>query len=282
MRFSSLLGAVALLAATHLQAATPLVRSGETVAFLGDSITQQGAESPGGYVCLVGSGLAANGIVIKTIPAGISGNKSNQMSARLEADVLAKKPDWMTLSCGVNDVWHGANGVTLEDYKKNITDIVDRCAKAGVKVMVLTSTQIKLPLDNPLNVQLIPYNDFLRNLAKERSLPLADLSADMAAEQEALKSAGKTAPLTVDGVHMNHLGNQMMARRVLRAFGLDDAQFAAAVTKWRTLPDAVSLKLVLKVSLPEVEALEALAASRNESLDALLSEKLRAAVPSAK
>src|SRR4028118_2199441 len=94
-----------------------LVKTGESIAFLGDSITQYGAQSPGGYVRLVESGLAAQGIKVTVIPAGLSGNKSNDMLARLEKDVLSKKPTWMTLSCGVNDVMHGARGVEFEPYK---------------------------------------------------------------------------------------------------------------------------------------------------------------------
>ena len=46
------------------------------------------------------------------------------LEARLDRDVISKKPDWMTLSCGVNDVWHGKRGVNLEDYKKNIASII--------------------------------------------------------------------------------------------------------------------------------------------------------------
>ena len=261
----------------HLHAETPLVKNGETVAFLGDSITEQGVESPSGYVRLVGSGLAANGIQIKIIAAGIGGDKSNQMGARLEKDVLGKKPDWMTLSCGVNDVWKGAKGVSLEDYQTNIISILDRCQKAGVKVMILTATQISPRLDSPANIQLASYNDFLRKTAKDRGLPLADVSNKMASEQGARKAAGQTTPLTVDGVHMNHIGNQMMAAEVLQAFGLDHVQLAAALQKWRSLPDAVHLKTVLKLSLPEMEALESHAASQKKSIDAVIVEQLRAA-----
>ena len=76
---------------------------------------------------------------------------------------------------------------------------------------------------------------------------------------------------------MNHIGNQMMAAEVLQAFGLTDAQIAAAVQNWRSLTDAVHLKTVLKLSLPEIEALETHAASRKKSIDAVIVEQLRAA-----
>ena len=105
------------------------VKNNESIAVLGDSITQFGADLPGGYVRLVISGLQANGVTAVPIPAGVSGNKSNQMLDRLEAAVLNKKPAWLFLSCGVNDVMHGANGIPLDQYKPNITAIVDTTGK---------------------------------------------------------------------------------------------------------------------------------------------------------
>ena len=100
---------------TPLAIAKIPIKSGDKVAFLGDSITQQGKSSPSGYVNLVSDALATHGVKVEVIGAGISGHKSNQMLERLERDVLSKKPQWMTLSCGVNDVWHGEKGVSLED-----------------------------------------------------------------------------------------------------------------------------------------------------------------------
>jgi lysophospholipase L1-like esterase len=106
--------------------ASPIVKDGEKIAFMGDSITQFGNVNAGGYVNLIMDGLKRAGVKkLVKIPAGVSGNKSNQMLARLQRDVLDKKPDWMLLSCGVNDVGHGKNGVELEPYKKNISEIAE-------------------------------------------------------------------------------------------------------------------------------------------------------------
>lgn len=208
----------------------PIV-SGQKIAFLGDSITAAG-KRPGGYCQLVIAGLARQGVTVTGIFAGISGHKSNQMLARLERDVLSKEPDWMTLSCGVNDVWHGARGVPLDAYKTNITAIVDQAQAAGVKVMILTSTMIKENQAGDLNQQLLPYNAFLRELAAAKGCLLADLNADM---QAALKAFPADAPkgkqLTRDGVHMNALGNAMMANGILKAFGVPEATRPAIVPK---------------------------------------------------
>lgn len=211
------------------------VKSGESIGFLGDSITANGAK-PLGYVTLVVAGFGTNGIAVKAYPAGKSGHKSNQMLARLEKDVLSKKPTWMTVSCGVNDVWHGKNGVALPQYESNMTAIVSQAQAAGIKVMILTATMIKETQTNALNQQLIPYNDFLRTLAKEKKCLLADVSADMQAAVAAGQVATKGNILTVDGVHMNAQGNRMMARGVLKAFGLSEAQLKLAEKAWDEIP----------------------------------------------
>lgn len=250
-----------------------LVKDGETVAFMGDSITQQGA-APAGYVRLVANALETNGIKINVIPAGVSGHKSNQMLARLDKDVLSKKPNWMTLSCGVNDVWHGDRGVTLEDYKKNITAIVDQAQAAGVKVMILTATMINEDQPNANNQKLVAYNDFLRELAKEKGLPLADLNEQMQTEIKNRPAGSSGNYLTVDGVHMNARGNVMMARGVLSAFGLEPAQIDAAQEKWKDIPNAVVLSAKLAISQRQYDRLAAIAAEKKMSVQQLVDIEL--------
>lgn len=255
------------------------VKDGESICFLGDSITSRGARNVAGYCRLVISGLKTHGINARMIPAGVSGHKSNQMLERLERDVLKKKPDWMTLSCGVNDVWHGDRGVLLPEYKKNITAIVERAQAAGIKVMILTSTMINEDQAKSRNQQLLPYNAFLKDLAKTKSCVLADLNACM---QAALDKSGTRPPgnqLTADGVHMNTLGNIMMAGGVLQAFGLSAKQLATCRQEWESMPDTCSVRLDLKMPAGAFRRLRALAAKKGvpiqELFTALLEERKR-------
>lgn len=229
------------------------VKSGETIAFMGDSITE-GGNKKGGYVSLVMSALKSQGLEVQHIPAGKSGNKSTDMLARLDENVISKKPQWMTLSCGVNDVWHfklvlgnrKLEGVGIDDYKKNITAIIEKCQAANIKVMVLTSTMIGEDVSKELNQMMIPYNEFLRQIAKEKGCLLADLNADMQAQLKTIPDVpGKPKTfgayfyggevqnkLTSDGCHMNPEGNKMMARGILRAIGMTAAQLAEAEKAW--------------------------------------------------
>ena len=229
------------------------VKNGDKIGFLGDSITAGGWSNPAGYVRLVIAGLAANGINAEAIPAGISGNKSHQMLARVDQQILSKKPQWMTLSCGVNDVWHGKNGVPLDDaqaasgafekranepekgtYKANITAIIDKAKAAGAQPIILTPTVIKEDLNSPENQKLAPYNAFLRDLAKEKNIRIADLNATFQEKIKAAATPGKNV-LTGDGVHFNQEGNIVAARVVLTAMGASAEEIGKAETAWEPL-----------------------------------------------
>lgn len=262
----------------------PLIKSGESIAFLGDSITQFGAGQPSGYVREVISGLKVNGIDVKAIPAGISGNKSNQMLARLEKSVISKKPTWMTLSCGVNDVWHGKRGIPLEQYKINIRKIVDQTQQAGIKVMILTATMITENKNNPKNLKLDKYNDFLRRLAKEKNCILVDLNQAM---KDAIEKAGgfnkKKNHLTRDGVHMDIEGDMMMAKGILQDFGLTEEMIDKAVKHWESVPNSFSLSWYrpnARISIQEKRQLEKIAAKKGITLKQMLNQGLQSYVDS--
>jgi lysophospholipase L1-like esterase len=238
------------------------VKDGDAIAFLGDSITSQG-NKPAGYVNLVMKGLEVAGVKgAKKIPAGVSGHKSNQMLERVERDCLSKKPAFMTVSCGVNDVWHGARGVPLEDYKKNMCGIFDKAAAANVAVVVLTPTMIGEEADNAGNAKLKGYVDWLVAEAKRRGLRMADLNADMHRTLDEMrakaKAKGERLPsklLTVDGVHMAFPGNCMMAWGVLRALGVPDILKADIEVAWRKIPEAYNIQA--KFTAEEYDAVKA-------------------------
>ena len=252
-----------------------VIQKGEKVAFLGDSITQAGARA-GGYCNLVIQTLNKKGLEVTPRYAGISGHKSNQMLARLEKDVIAHKPQWMTLSCGVNDVWHGKRGVELEDYKKNITQIIDQAKAAGINVIILTSTMIKEDQGNDLNQKLESYNNFLRQISKEKQCRLADLNALM---QETIKTMEKDAKgntVTTDGVHMNSAGNMMMAKGVLKAMGFTDAEIKEAEKDWDNIPGTNNIRVNVGLSHAEMRALNKAAKEQGKSVQQLFTETLEA------
>jgi hypothetical protein len=136
--------------------------------------------------------------------------------------------------------------------------------------MILTSTMITENPAEPNNEKLAAYNDFLRELAKDKKCLLADLNAAMQKDLDAREKAGQKRGklVTSDGVHMNPFGNVMMATGILRGFGLDDAQVAKATEVFMDIPNGVSASVPL--TLRQYAALEAAAAKQGKSLQDLL------------
>lgn len=200
---------------------------------LGDSITQ-GGEGPGGYVWLVRHYLKdlypdQN---IETINAGISGHKSTDMIARYQKDVLDRKPDLVTISVGVNDVWHGfydnhpkgdgPRGVNIDDYKKNVESMVTQAQSLGIKVVILSTTVIYENLKSPENSKAAKYNAVLRDLANAHNCAFVDFQRPFRAliKEYQNSTGGRDNFLTVDGVHMNAEGNKVMAHSILSGMGI--------------------------------------------------------------
>lgn len=252
----------ALFTAAFISTATAevAVQSGDKIAFYGDSITVGGWANITGYVRRVMAGLEASGVQADAVPAGIRGAWSGDLRAALESNVLSKKPRWMILSCGADELWPekssaaqdapvgGGGGATssLENYKQNISEIVTKAQAAGIQVVILTVTGNGDDPANPENLRLAPYNDFLRALAKEKNLRLADLNR-MFQERIAAEKAtqepgadGKKPGSTLrgpDGVHMRFGGGMLMASGILQAFGLDAEQVKKAQAVWNAEMD---------------------------------------------
>ena len=205
--------------ATH-QGPGIIVRSGEKIAFLGASITEFGWTHPRGYLQLFVQSLAANGVKIVPVPAGVSGNTSRDMLARLDRDVIRRKPDWMAVDAGRNDIWH--ESVPMDETMANMAAIVDKAQRAGIRVIIQTVTPITEDLIGDFNKQLASYNQFLRHLVGRKKCVLADLN-EAAVQILKTKTTGENI-LTTDGVHMNDRGDRVMAAGLLKALGLTNDQ----------------------------------------------------------
>jgi lysophospholipase L1-like esterase len=192
----------------------------KTIVFLGDSITQ----APDGYVRLVVDVLRAlqPGCRLRTINAGVGGNRSVDLLPRLQRDVLRHLPEIVTISIGINDVWRALDrpgqglDVPLATFHDAVAHVLDAIIAAGPRPIVLTTSVIGEDLDGEGNRRLVPYNDALKRLAAARNLVVADVNS---AFRRVLGVPG--APrLTVDGVHLTHQGNVVLALALLRALAI--------------------------------------------------------------
>ena len=255
---------------SNTQPHTIAIKDGQTLAFLGDSITWGGTGAPAGFVNLVISGLTTTGLKVTPLPAGIKRHTSGKLAGRIGADVITKKPDWVIIQCGINDVGGGAQSVPAEQFIKTISGMVDQCQAAKIEVMLLTVTMFTEDQNHANNQKLVAYNESIRALAKDKHCLLADVNPLMQAAVKLPDGAPAVTPkpnrIADDGIHLNPIGHQIMAGCILQAFGLTDAQLQAAKAKWGDIPNVMKVRGVVPLSLRQVNALEAAARQSNQSI----------------
>ena len=214
----ALLGCAALMGTASLSAQVK-IKDGNKIAFMGDSITQFGHNYAAGYVNMVMIGLKVNGIKADFVKAGISGNRSTHMLARLDRDVISKKPQVMTLSCGVNDVWHEIsrqNGVDAKKFEQVYRMLLEWTRKELPETKIILLEPYVLPF-GAVEPNWIPEmaerSRITEKMSKEFNtayVPLQSLFND------ALKRAPQEYWLK-DGVHPTLAGHKLISNAWLKA-----------------------------------------------------------------
>jgi hypothetical protein len=147
------------------------------------------------------------------------------LEARLDRDVISKKPTRVVIYIGINDVWHSKNGrgTPKEKFEAGLNRIIDRIREAGAKVTLCTPSVIGEKTDgsNELDAMLEEYAAISRKVAQEKGIDLLDLRKAFIAELKSSNPDQQPANvLTSDGVHLNAAGNRFAAEQMLMALGV--------------------------------------------------------------
>lgn len=209
-----------------------LIHSNSKLVMIGDSITDCGRARPvaearddalgSGYVTLVNS-LITSGypqLRIRIVNMGIGGNTVRDLAARWDTDVLALKPDWLSIMIGINDVWRQfdtplqtENHVLLEEYTATLDKLI-RTVRPQLKGLVLLTPYFIEPnRAEPLRALMDRYGAAVRQLAAAHQALFVDTQA---AIDQILASLHPMA-LAKDRVHPNQTGHMVLARAFLKA-----------------------------------------------------------------
>ena len=199
-------------------------RRSQKVVFFGDSITQMGAK-PGGYIVKMTETLAQKNLSsdYELIGAGIGGNKVYDLYLRMDDDVLSQNPDIVFVWVGVNDVWHKTmygTGTDIDKFEKFYMAIINKLLDRHIRVILCTPAVIgeKTDFTNQQDGDLNAYSQVIRNLAQKNHCGLVDLR-EVFHTYELRSNPGnkESGILTVDRVHLNETGNQLVADKMLEA-----------------------------------------------------------------
>jgi acyl-CoA thioesterase I len=148
--------------------------------------------------------------VINVMVTAIGGENSEQGAARFERDVLALKPDLVTIDYSLND-----RGLGLEPAKRAWSSMIEKAQAAGVKVILLTPTPDQsAKMDDPDN----PLNQHARQvgeLAAQYRVALADSTK---AFQEQIEKGTKLEGLMSQVNHPNRRGHDLVVKELMKWF----------------------------------------------------------------
>ena len=214
--------------------------------FLGDSITMAGVYDTevgvqsgdtliypkySGFITLLKNDIEDD---IELIGKGVSGDKVSNLLERYKEDVLSLNPDIVFIYIGINDVWHKydfGTGTDILFYENGLRKIITDIKSNGARVVLCTPTVIgenkgEFTLVNKfkdietmeiMNGDLDAYSDVIRKLSSELDTDLVDLRKIFV--NYILENNPNNEPAgitTYDGVHLNDLGNKLIADEMLK------------------------------------------------------------------
>jgi lysophospholipase L1-like esterase len=203
-----------------------LIKPKSKLLMIGDSITDCGRAQPvgeaandglgNGYVNLVNALLSATYPAhnIQVINMGIGGNTVPDLAARWESDVLALRPDWLSVMIGINDVWRQFDTphqtelhVPLDVYVSTLEELIEKTRPLAQGVVMLSPYFIEPDKAEPMRAMMDTYGAAMRQIAQRQRAIFVDTQAAL----DLLMN------LASDRVHPNQVGHAALARAFLNA-----------------------------------------------------------------
>ena len=160
-------------------------------------------------------------ITIVVYNKGVAGNTSAQLVERVDKDVLSLSPKLVIIMIGTNDV---GRKLPYEQYKANVTMLVNKIQEQGAKVMLLSppprgTAEIKSSSDF-LNDRNDKINLILDTLSRQLNCFYLDINSAFKKAGSPNATAGSyilnqaNSPDKPDGVHLTSEGGRFLAARV--------------------------------------------------------------------
>ena len=181
------------------------------ILFQGDSVTDAGRDRSDPHDMGNGYPRYASAMIQDSFPdtefefinLGISGNRTEHLVERLDADFIEIQPDIVSILIGVNDVWHHYAfeyvETTDEQFEANYRKVLDNLkSRTNARILLIQPFLLETadPAKQELSEELARKKAIVKRLADEYAdayLPLDEVLHSMTEEEPAYYAA--------DGVH---------------------------------------------------------------------------------
>ena len=136
-------------------------------------------------------------------------NTTGAALARIDHDVMARKPHLVVVMFGLNDIVRG----NPSEYRDNLRTIIRRCRESGAAVVLCTLNSVYRNDARPMSA-VAEFSEIVRELAREESVPLADCFR--AYEDVRSKSPTDWMLLMSEDIHPCMSGHKLFAETVAR------------------------------------------------------------------
>lgn len=194
------------------------LKSGDKIVFFGDSITQ----ADPGYVSFIADMLGSlyPELNVEVINKGIGGNTVRNLLDRVQDDVIAEGPDWVSVSIGINDCNFGPNGIAPPDFENSLEQLIKLLkARTGATVVLCTPSVIGEDPDGEGNQRLKAYVEAAERVAERHQLLVAPIHDAFIRSLRRAKGSTDKSLFTTDGIHMNSAGNTLFGTTWLKTLG---------------------------------------------------------------
>ena len=148
--------------------------------------------------------------VVNVVVTAIGGENSEAGAKRFERDVLALRPEVVTVDYGLND-----RGIGLSRAEVAWKAMITQAKAAGTRVVLLTPTpDMNAKLDDP-NDPLNQHAEQIRRLARENGVALVD---SLASFQSRLRDGEPLEGFMSQSNHPNRKGHEIVAAELLEWF----------------------------------------------------------------
>jgi lysophospholipase L1-like esterase len=145
---------------------------------------------------------------------GISGNDSNGVVKRFDAEVAARRHHIIIFEIGINDCKYledkGDVNISIEKHRDNMTSLVTKAKGLAEQVIVVGITPVEEEKVNPTpwntnksykNSRIEEYNEVLQDICRQEKIDFVDVYSDFMKQSD-------YKDLLHDGLHPNSAGHE--------------------------------------------------------------------------